>query len=581
MPNLTHRLGPLRPAADQPAADRSAMSSIAPFVSVAAFLTLIQGAPVTLADLTADVTARALWDDSMFLGQWTGPAAILSLIILSAAQRLPRAATGPLHVVAHDNPSNFRDLGRALANSGFTWIAGFANACRPRNQGGDSHFAIRRALTALIAWAEAGTALFPPFLCVPAFATAPPAGPNETWVAARVRRLQDLIPWAFAHPGLVVGHAVTNLIPNPLAVMPAAGHPAVVPPAAIVLPAVVAPAVVIPAVLPAAAHPAAVLPAAAAAAAVLPAVALPAVLPAAAVAAAGLPAVALPAAVLPAAAVAPAAAAAALLPANCPAPMPGQEHAASSLDQKFAGKQMNRAYPTTVITAMMKEMHRALELSAGAAELIAILDACVPMVIAHVPYAVDPYNFQFAQLAAYFCHHQAVNDGRNPSPPRIAAAIIRHVPSMTALLNAVDAAVDQDAKLVARERLHARTALGHRTEAEIQAELHHKALMAAIASTSPKRPNNDAGASPGAKKPRDVGFSPGILSLIEIYRSRKPGLTVSEAKELAKKLLSGRCTGCALPRAGFGRAATCPTTGCLRDQTLCLPLEAEAKAQSL
>ena len=566
MPNLTNRLGPLRPAADQPAADRSTMSSIAPFVSVAAFLTLIQGAPVTPADLAADVTARALWDSSMFLGQWTGPAAILSLIILSAAQRLPRAATGPLHVVAHDNPSNFRDLGRALAISGFTWIAGFANACRPRGQGGDSHFAIRRALTALIAWAEAGTASFPPFLCVPAFATAPPAGPNETWVAARVRRLQDLIPWAFAQPGVVVGHAVTNLLPNPLAVMPAAAHPAAVPPAAIVLPAAVAAAVVIPAVLPAAVHPAAVLPAAVAAAAALPALALPA-------------------AVLPAAAVAPAAAAAAPLPGqlppNFPAPMPGQEHAASSLDQKFAGKQLNRAYPTTVITAMMKEMHRALDLSAGAAELIAILEACVPMVIAHVPYAADPYNFQFAQLAAFFCHHQAINDGRNPSPPRIAAAIIRHVPSMTALLNAIDAAVDQDAKLVARERLYARTALGHRTEAEIQAELHHKALMAAIASTSPKRPNNDVGASPGAKKPRDVGFSPGILSLIEIYRSRKPGLTVTEAKELAKKLLSGRCTGCALPRAGFGRAATCPTTGCLRDQTLCPPLKAEAKAQSL
>ena len=114
MPNLTNRLGPMRPASDQPAADRAAMSSTAPFVSVAAFLTLIQGAPVSLADLAADAAARALWNNSMFLGQWTGPAAIPSVIILSAAQHLPRAATGPLHAVAHDNPTNFRDLGRAL-----------------------------------------------------------------------------------------------------------------------------------------------------------------------------------------------------------------------------------------------------------------------------------------------------------------------------------------------------------------------------------------------------------------------------------------------------------------------------------
>ena len=432
MPNLTNRLGPPRPATDQPAADRAATSSIAPFASVAAFLTLVQGAPVSLADLAADVTARALWDNYMFPGQWTGAAAILSFIVLSAAQRLPRAATGALNVVAHDNPNNFHELGRALAASGFTWIPGFANACRPRGQGGDSHFATRRALTALVAWAEAGTALFPPFLCNPACATAPPAGPNETWVAARLRRLQDLIPWAFAQPGVVVGHAVLNLLPSPLvlpaAVPPAAVLPAAVLPAAVlsaavlpaavlpaaVLPAVVAAAAVLPAVLPAAVLPAAVSPAAVAAATVLPAAA---VLPAAVLLAA-VP----PAAVLPAAAVAPTAVAAAALPVqlppNCPAPMPGQEHAASSLDQKFAGNKQNRACPTIVVTATMKEMHRALGLSAGAAELVGIPDACVPMITAHVPFAADPCNFQFAQLSAFFSHHQTVNDEPQPTPDR-------------------------------------------------------------------------------------------------------------------------------------------------------------------
>ena len=229
----------------------------------------------------------------------------------------------------------------------------------------------------------------------------------------------------------------------------------------------------------------------------------------------------------------------------------------------------------------MKETHRALDFSAGAAELIGILNACVPTITAHVPFAADPCNFQFAQLSAHFSHHQTVNDSKNPSPPRIAAAISRFVPSMAPPLTAIDAAVDQDAKLVARERLRARTALGHRTEVEIQADLHHKALMAAITSTSPKRASTDTVASPAAKKPRADGCSPGILALIDVYRSRKPGLTVTEAKELAKKLLSGRCTGCALPRTGFGRAATCPTTGCLRDQTLCPSLKTEAKAQSL
>ena len=175
MPDLNNRLGLLRPASDQLAADRAAMSSTAPFVSVAAFLTPIQGAPVSLADLAADAAARALWNNSMFLGQWTGPAAILSVIILSAAQHLPRAAAGPLHAVAHDNPTNFRDLGRALGAAGFTWIPGFTNACRPRLQGGDSHFAMLRALTALIAWAEAGTASFPPFLCARGPPRPPPA----------------------------------------------------------------------------------------------------------------------------------------------------------------------------------------------------------------------------------------------------------------------------------------------------------------------------------------------------------------------------------------------------------------------
>ena len=107
MPNLTNRLGPLRPASDQPAANRAAMSAIAAFASVAAFLTLIQGAPVSVADLAADAAARALWNDSMFHGQWTGPAAILSVIMLSAAQQLPRAATGALHAIVYDTPRIF------------------------------------------------------------------------------------------------------------------------------------------------------------------------------------------------------------------------------------------------------------------------------------------------------------------------------------------------------------------------------------------------------------------------------------------------------------------------------------------
>ena len=47
----------------------------------------------------------------------------------------------------------------------------------------------------------------------------------------------------------------------------------------------------------------------------------------------------------------------------------------------------------------MKETHRALDFSAGAAELIGILNACVPMITAHVPFAADPCNFQFAQLS--------------------------------------------------------------------------------------------------------------------------------------------------------------------------------------
>ena len=71
------------------------------------------------------------------------------------------------------------------------------------------------------------------------------------------------------------------------------------------------------------------------------------------------------------------------------------------------------------------------------------------------------------------------------------------------------------------------------------------------------------------------------MALVDTFRLRKPGLTVTEAKQLAKKLLSGRCTGCALTRTGFGRAATCPTTGRLRDQTLCASLQAEAKALPL
>ena len=570
MPNLTNRLGPLRPASDQPAANRAAMSAIAAFASVAAFLTLIQGAPVSVADLAADAAARALWNDSMFHGQWTGPAAILSVIMLSAAQHLPRAATGALHAIVYDTPQNFRDLGRALAAAGFTWIAGLDQACRPRNQGGDSHFAVRRALIALMTWAEAGTALFPPFLCAPAYATAPPAAPNETWVDARLRRLQNLIPWAFALPGVVVAPDPVNLaLAAPPPVPPANPAPAVPPPVPPVNPAPPAAGLAPPPAVPPAAGPA---PPAVAAA---PAPANP-VPPAAGPA----PPPAAPAPQHPAAAAAPAPPLPGQVPTNYPAPMPGQEHAASTLDQKFAGGQQNRAYPTTVVSAMMKEMHRALELSVGTSEYISILKACVPMITAHVPFPTDPYNFQFAQLSAFFTHHQTTHDGNDPSPPRIAAAIARLVPSMAPLLDAIDSAVDRDAKLVAKERLYARTALGHKTEAEIQAELHHKALMAAIASNTNKRPSPDGAASPAPKK-RGATFSPGIQGLVDIFRSRKPGLTTDEAKELAKKLLSGRCTGCALTRKGYGSHASCPTTDCLRDKTLCSSLQAEAKALPL
>ena len=246
--------------------------------------------------------------------------------------------------------------------------------------------------------------------------------------------------------------------------------------------------------------------------------------------------------------------------------MPGEEHAVSTLDRRFAGGQQNRACPTTVVSATTKEMHRALDISVGTSEYISILEACVPMITAHVPFSTDPYNFQFAQLSAFFTHHQTTHDGNDLSPPRIAAAVARLVPSMAPLLDAIDSAIDRDAKLVAKERLCARTALEHKTEAEIQAEPHHKALTAAIASNTHKRPSPDGVACPAPEK-RGAAFSPGVQGLVDVFRSRKPGLTTDEAKELAKKLLSGRCTSCALTRKGCGSHASCPATDCLRDKT--------------